>query len=107
MAKEVNINKARLCENIRKRYKEWAAYKKQCSLIQDALEMNKIYLKNACKDPDVSLDICRRHYRKVEDLKKQLNAANRFCKSAKENWKNVVSIWSILEKHGHLNEEAR
>lgn len=107
MAKEVNINKMRLCESIRKKHKEWNAYKKQCSLIQDALEMNKIYLKNACKDPDISLEVCKRYYNKVGDLKKQFNTANRLCKAAKENWKNIVSIRSILEKHGYLNEEAR
>ena len=33
MAKEVNINKMRLCESIHKKHKEWNAYKKQCSLI--------------------------------------------------------------------------
>ena len=54
MAKEVNINKMRLCESIHKKHKEWNAYKKQCSLIQDALEMNKIYRKDwGMDDEDV------------------------------------------------------
>ena len=108
MSKEANnISKERLCETIRKRYKEWGTYKKQCTLIREALEMNKIWLKNACKDPDVSLDTCRKLYLKVGDYKKQLNSCSKLCKAAKKSWRNVVSIWSILEKHGYLNEEKR